>query len=319
MGGGRMKKYILLVKGIVMSRFFYIILTIIISGCGNTENIGHAENTGKTDKAGKTDKSPFVSENFIEGASEVLKEDTTYYGVGHFVASPIKISKKGWIFDTYEAEVNMGAFGEKLIGSTTPVSIEEDDVAQEFETLDQDTLYVFKYEYPHKLNPEIEDTHLLIRSWEPLNTNISLEFSGVESYVEKSGSYSEGIRQGKVIQVERWGYWDIDCSVTILMGGVKQVEGTSMTMDWMSLLEGEFPFRFQSTEKTTENNIIMNTYSEEACVFAEKALKAGVNVSFLYSQDYIEWWDRYDRILHLITTLSPSDVKQILKRKKKNQ
>ena len=305
-----------------MSKFlFYIILIVIASGCGNIGNPDNIVdgNIDDTSNAENTNKNLFGSENFVEGALDVLKEGTEYYGVGHFVARPIKVSKKGLLFKTYEVEVTVGAFGEQLIGNTIEASIEEDAVAEEFEKLDQDTLYVFKYEYPHMFNPEIESTHTHIRSWEPLNTNISFDFSGVESYKEKSGSYSEGIRQGKVVQVERWGYWDIDCSVTMLLGGVKQTREKTWTMDWVSLLEGEFPFRFQSAEKAHDNTVTMNTYSEEACTFAEQALRAGVDVSFLYSQDYVEVWDEYDRVLHIITILSPSDLKQVANKKKKDQ
>ena len=212
----------------------------------------------------KNRESDAVPEGFIEGKNEVVKRDTDYYGVGYVVGKPIKISSSGFIFKTNEIEINVGAFGGDFIGNTVTFSIEDDNLAREFDQLDRNTLYVFKYEYPHRFNPEIESTHRHIRSWETLNSNVNFEHKGVESYREKKGGYSAGTRQGKVVNVERWGYWDIDCSIVILMGGIR---------------------------KGSENSITMNTYSEEACAFTEKALKAGVYVSFEYSQDYIEFWD----------------------------
>ena len=225
---------------------------------------------------------PGSSGDVIEGTSEVVKKNTDYYGVGYVIGKPIKSSKRGLIFKTNEVEINVGAFGGDLIGITDTFSIEKDDLARQFDQLDRNTLYVFKFEYPHRLNPEIEDTHYHIRSWEKMNPNVQFKHRGVESYREKKGGYSSGIRQGKVISVHRWGYWDIDCSVRILMGGFKTTGVAKNT-------------------STTENVTKMNTYSEEACAFAEKALKAGVYVAFEYSEDYVEIWDRTAHILHKIS------------------
>ena len=246
----------------IMKFFFLILIVLTVAGC--------------SDSSPKPQASPQTPEGLIKGSSQVVKEGTDYYGVGYVVGKPIKGSSRGFIFKTNEVEINMGAFGGDFVGNTISASIEDDALAEQFNQLDRNTLYVFKFEYPHALNPEIESTHYHIRSWEPLNPNIKFEHKGVESFMEKTGGYSDGIRQGKVIFVERWGLWDIDCSITILMGGLKSGE---------------------------ENSITMNTYSEESCTFAEKALKAGVYVAFEYSQDYVEIWDQTTHILHKITLI----------------
>ena len=258
-----------------MSRMFFYFFTVLImiaSGCG--------DDTEKSDGSASADPS-LSSLNLTKGISEVVKTGTDFYGVGYFTAKPVKSTEKGFVFKTYEVEVNVGAFGGGFIGNIMEASIEDDAVHRAFNELDRNVLYVFRYEYPHRLNPEIESTHTLIRSWEPLKSEISFESNGVESYREKKGPYSEGVRQGKVVQVERWGMWDIDCSVKIAMGGIRR------------------------ERKSSENTITMNTYSEESCAFAEEALKAGVDISFLYSEDYVENWDKHPHILHIITTLKP--------------
>ena len=91
------------------------------------------------------------NEIYIEGTSEVVKENTDYYGVGYLVGKPIKGSSKGTIFKTNEVEINMGAFGGDFIGNTVYASIEDDAIAKEFNQLDRNTLYVFKFEYVHKI------------------------------------------------------------------------------------------------------------------------------------------------------------------------
>lgn len=254
-----------------MNLFFFIFLALIAVGCSDSDSPDPIDVV--------KEPSLQTEDGLIKGISEVVKKGTNYYGVGHLVGKPIKSSTSGLLFKTNEVEINMGAFGGDFIGNTLSASIEDNTVAVEFDQLDRNTLYIFKFEYPHKLNPEIESTNYYIRSWEPLNPNLKFEHKGVESRQEKEGGYSEGIRQGKVIFVERWGLWDIDCSVTILMGGLRSGE---------------------------ENSIIMNTYSEESCAFAEKALRAGAYVTVEYSQDYVEVWDRVTRILHKITLIEES-------------
>lgn len=231
----------------------------------------------------KTEEPVIDSTGLMEGVSPVTK-NSDYYGVGFIIGKPVKVSHRGIIWKTHEVQINVGAFGDgqetagnNYIGQIEEASIEEDDLADQFAKLDQTQLYVFKYEWPHKLNPEIESTHYHIRSWEPVSQNMNFSHRGVSSYLEKEGGYSSGVRQGKVVQTERWGYWDIDCTVTIKVGGLS---------------------------RGTENHVEMNTYSEESCAFAEQALKAGVDVEFEYSEDLIEVWDRAKRILHKMTILN---------------
>ena len=267
-----------------MSFIFFLMIALL--GCSKNEP--------------QSNTTDFENLSFIKGSSEVLKQNTNYYGVGYAVGKPIKVSSKGLIFNTNEVEVNVGAFGGDYVGNTTKLSIEEDATAREFEKLDRNTLYVFKYEYAHPLNPEIEDTHFHIRSWEPVNKDVSFEYRGVTSQVEKKGRYSKGVRHGKVVQVERWGYLDIDCTVSVALGGISVERYTSANID----TGGQIGLGINTV--TTENSITMNTYSEESCAFAEKALKAGVDVSVHYSEDYIEIWDRVNHILHTIELMDSS-------------
>ena len=235
---------------------------------------------GITACGGKKGSPTVQSEDIIEGTSPVVKK-SDYYKSGILIGKPVKISSSGLIFKTNEAEINMGAFGGNYIGNILRVSIEEDGLAKKFEALDSKKLYIFKFEVPHALNPEIESTHYHIRSWEPFTENTELPHRGVRSYLEKKGGFSSGKRRGKVTSVIRWGLLDIDCTVNIKIGG----------------LGGG------STRSESENTVSMNTYSEESCAFSEQALRAGVDVEFEYSQDYIEVWDGASRILHVIRAL----------------
>lgn len=259
-------------------RYLVCLLLFVVISCGGDKNVGNKPIIG--------------DEGLLEGVSPVTKE-SDYYGVGFIIGKPVKVSQRGWIWKTNEAQVNVGAFGENYIGHIQLVSIEDDELATQFGELDQNQLYVFKYEYPHALNPEIEDTHYHIRSWEPFSQNVQLSHRGVSSYLEKEGDYSSGIRQGRVVEVERWGYWDIDCSVSIKVGGLGRVDSGLV----------------RSSETTgvspqAENVVAMNVYSEEACNFAEEVLKAGVDVEFEYSEDMVEVWDLVNRVLHKMTILN---------------
>ena len=257
----------------MMYRYLMCLLLMVVVACGDKKAEDQVEAGGPSVGVGGAD--------LLEGVSPVTK-NSDYYGVGYIIGKPVKVSQRGFIWKTNEVQINVGSFGDQTvesnyIGQIETASIEEDDLADQFAQLDQTQLYVFKYEWPHMLNPEIEDTHLHIRSWEPVSQNMQFSHQGVSSYLEKEGSYSSGVRQGKVVEVERWGYWDIDCSVTVKVGGLT---------------------------RGTENHVKMNTYSEESCAFSEQALKAGVNVEIEYSEDYFEMWDKTKRILHKMTILN---------------
>ncbi|MDE0151149.1 MAG: hypothetical protein OXK80_01455 [Bdellovibrionales bacterium] len=262
----------------MVCRYLMCLFLFVIISCGGDKTVENEPTIGE--------------EGLLEGVSPVTKE-SDYYGVGFTIGKPVKVSQRGWIWKTNEAQINVGAFGDNYIGHIQLVSIEDDGLASQFEQLDQTQLYVFKYEYPHALNPEIEDTHYHIRSWEPFSPqNVQLSYRGVSSYLEKKGPYSSGTRQGRVIEVERWGYWDIDCSVTIKVGG--------MGLRDAGLGRGS---EAGADASGKENSVYMNTYSEESCDFAEQVLKAGVDVEFEYSEDYVEIWDLTSRVLHKITVL----------------
>ena len=209
----------------------------------------------------------------IEGKTPV-KTASRFHGMGLFVGRPLE-SYISFTFDTLEAQIDVGSFHNSFyIGNSMKVSMESEAVFNQFKQLDKNQTYVFRFEKPYKLNPEIEKTHWLIRSIEPLQPDTKFEYRGVKkaSEIEKTGNYSKGKKSGKIVGVKRWGFWDIDCSVELSMGALSKGDSSMFHLN---------------------HSIVLNVYSEEGCIFAEKALISGRDVIIKYTEDYYEWWDDY--------------------------
>ena len=239
----------------------------------------------------------------IHGATSV-KKSSKFHASGMFFGRPIKTSERGFIWDTWEAQINVGSIQNTFhLGKLIDVSIESKEVFDKFDSLDSDQTYVFHYEQPFWMNPEIEETHFLIRDIEPLSPSMAFTFDGVikASEIEKTGGYSSGERPGKIVLVRRWGFLDVDCSVELNMGdlGITTPEAALVNPN----LQGggaNVESSGQSTMLGLKNSIVFNVYSEEGCAFAEQALKAGRDVVIHYTEDHAEWWDKYARIINEI-------------------
>ena len=238
----------------------------------------------------------------IEGKTPV-KKNSKFHGAGLFVGRPIKTSERGILFDTYEAQISVGSFQNSFyLGGLLDVSMESEAVFNQFDELDTNETYVFRFERPYGLNPEIEETHWLIRSIEPLQPDTKFEYRGVTkaSEIEKSGNYSHGDRPGKIIAVKRWGFFDIDCSVELNMGALGMTVPESALAAQIQASQGNIENLGTSTMLGLNNSIVFNVYSEEGCAFAEQALISGRDVTIEYTEDHIEWWDEYSRVVHEI-------------------
>ena len=237
-----------------------------------------------------------------EGKTPV-KKDSKFHGAGLFIGRPIKTSERGLIWNTYEAQISAGSFQNSFyLGNLMDVSMESKDVFNLFDQLDTNQTYVFRFEKPYGLNPEIEETHWLIRSIEPLKPEVQFDYTGVTkaSEIEKSGNYSHGDRPGKIVAVKRWGFFDIDCSIELNMGGLGITVPESALAAQIQASQGNVENLGTSTMLGLKNSIVFNVYSEEGCAFAEKALISGRDVIIEYTEDHWEWWDDYSRVAHEI-------------------
>lgn len=273
----------------------FILSLFYLMGCKQD-----GSNANRSDSDGSA---PPIPGNVIEGRNPVEK-NSDFHSSGMFIGRPIKTSKRGILWKTWEARVNAGSVQNSFyLGTSMEVSIESEDVYNKFDSLDSDQTYVFRYEQPFWMNPEIEETHYMIRSIEPMQANMAFEAAGVTkaSAIEKEGGYSRGDRPGKIVLVRRWGFWDIDCSVELNMGNLGMTTPESALVN-PNLQGGGANVENQgiSTILGLTNSIVFNVYSEEGCAFAEKALMSGRDVIIKYSEDHIEMWDKYNRVIEEI-------------------
>ena len=276
-----------------MKWFLMFAILVFLAGCN------------KDEKTKTKTETPVISDRpeggqVIHGKTSV-KKSSDFHGSGVFFGRPIKTSERGFIWNTWEAQINVGSIQNTFyLGKLIDVSIESKEVFDKFDSLDSNQTYVFHYEQPFWMNPEIEETHYLIRKIEPLSPNMDFTYDGVikASEIEKTGGYSSGERPGKIILVRRWGFFDIDCSVELNMGnlGITTPESALVNPN----LQGggaNVENSGQSTILGLINSITFNVYSEEGCAFAEQALKAGRDVVIHYTEDHAEFWDKYSRII----------------------
>lgn len=275
-------------------KYFILFLFLFLTGCGKNQD---EKNQNKKDQ--KEVKEISTSEGKMIVGTNPVQKNSEFHASGIFFGRPIKTSKRGIIWDTYEARVNAGSIQNSFyLGISREVSMESEELFNQFNSLDSDTTYIFHYEQPHWINPEIEETHLMIRKIEPMSPELPFEFTGVTkaSEIEKTGRYSTGERSGKIVLVKRWGVWDIDCSVELNMANLGITTPESALVN-PNLQGGGANIEGWSSIIGLNNSIVFSVYSEEGCSFAEKALKSGRDVVIHYSEDVIEWWDKYSRII----------------------
>ena len=282
-----------------MRFIMFAFLSILLTGCGSQTKETEGENS--------------LPSEMIEGKTPV-KKSSEYHGEGLFIGRPIKASERGILFDTYEAQVSVGSFQKSFyLGNLMDVSMESESVFNQFDQLDPNQTYIFKFERPYGLVPELEETHWLIRSIEPLQPDIKFEYRGVTkaSEIEKSGNYSHGDRPGKIVAVKRWGFFDVDCSIELNMGALGMTVPTADLAAKIQASQGNVEDQGHSTMLGLKNSIVFNVYSEEGCAFAEKALVSGRDVIIDYTEDHIEWWDDYARVAHEIRLAEGSSQPQL--------
>lgn len=216
------------------------------------------------------------------------------YGGGVLLGRPVKFSYKGIVFNTYELEINQGAFEDSslYIGAVISASTDRADVFEKFKTLDQSKQYVFEYKYIHPFNPEIENSHLqIIAVYTPEEFLASRGIKEVpQSLITKrkyQGSVSDGSdndRTGRVVDVERYGMVDDFCTIELNLGGVRESGGSG----------------------SSEALLVLTVLDDDVCTYAENIMPLGLDVHVNYSEDFWEVWNPTSRFANGITLTIPT-------------
>ncbi len=86
-------------------------------------------------------------------AAPVKRPYHGFYASGTLIGKPLKVSKSGLMFKTWEVDIQMGEFADasKYLSTPWSMSIEEDrmDLVEKFNKLDKTKNYLFVYKYPH--------------------------------------------------------------------------------------------------------------------------------------------------------------------------
>jgi hypothetical protein len=222
----------------------------------------------------------------------VRANDKNEYGGGIIIGRPVKASLKGLIWKTYELEINQGGFKDSnaYLGAIVHLSTDSKEIFDKFQTLDPEKSYIFKYKHIHPLNPEVEDSHLQV-----------VGFSIPEDYLKQRGltalpvqirsgdshqsTYSSGIRRGRIVDVERYGYFGNFCSFELNVGGLQQdAEG-----------------------KSSEALMTFTVLDEDVSLYLESAIALGQDIEVAYVQDFIEFWQPSDYFCKGLKLLARSE------------
>ncbi len=221
--------------------------------------------------------------------ADVQEGPSGFYGSGYIVGRPAKASSRGMIFNTWELNINMGAFEEESTfpGTIIHCSTDVKSVFNSFNGLDEKKLYVFEYKYVNAFNPEIEDSHLQITAvYTPdeflTKKGVTEMPKGISTGDTHSGPYSDGTRTGKIVQVSRYGFFQNFCSFELRVGGLG--EGSSITF---------------------------SVIDEEVCTYLENAIALGLDVRVDYVQDLIELWQPSSYFCKGVQCILPENSKSL--------
>jgi hypothetical protein len=217
-----------------------------------------------------------ITQVVINGRGDEIRANTQgdNYGGGYMIGRPVKASLRGLFFKTYEFQVNQGGFEDTnlFIGSVVNCSTDDRAIFRKFQTLDAEKMYVFEYKHINPLNPEIEDSHYqVIAIYTPeeflSRRNVAAIPVEIRSGDTQEGSLSDGVRQGRIVDVERYGFFANFCSFELNIGGLqKNADGSGEALIELTVLD------------------------EEVCKYLEDAIALGGDVEVTYVQDFIEVW-----------------------------
>jgi hypothetical protein len=223
----------------------------------------------------------------------VLENDGEYYGKGFLLGRPVKASLTGIIFKTYELIINEGGFTDNnlYLGSNTDMSTDSKAVFDKFQKLDANQMYVFEYIHKSGWNPEIENSNYQVTAIYSQAEFIAkygkVKSKGVTSGKPFNGSQGDGVRRGRVTDIERTGFFGNFCMFELNTGGLKSSGGESL--------------------------MVFTVMDEEVCKWIEQAMVEGRDIEVDYVQDIIEAWQPSDYFANGVKfAASPVQVSPVL-------
>src|SRR3989338_1653148 len=274
-------------------KIVYIFLTfiLVLYGCGSADQSGSSNDFTTNSTAALNGVTPTSAEGPLKDIYEdepIKRHTSRYYSGGRLMGTPIKASLKRafstlLLAQTYEFEINFGnvVSNNTYLGTLLSVSSESKNIFDQFKKLSRNEMYIFEYEYPFALNPEIEHTHYLITKIIPVKADFNQ--SGLPQNIQpqeyRRGSYSEEAgRVGRIINVERrgWGYFEPTCNITLNHGALSSNSGSS----------------------SREHRENFSVYGEKACRWSELVMEYDVDVNIEYSEQYIELFHSNAKVVH---------------------
>jgi hypothetical protein len=222
-----------------------------------------------------------LSPETLQGEGNDIKENKTgFYGGGFIIGRPVKGSEKGFFFNTTELNIMQGGFKDTnfYLGSIVHMSTDKRSIFDKFQTLDTEKQYIFEYKHVGWINPEIEDSHLqVIGIYTPAEflakRNAMKIPATAKSGDNHHGPYGDGARKGRIVDIERFGFWQNFCAFELNVGGLTSAgEGGSV-----------------------EAIVDFAVIDEDLCKWIENAIALGVDVEVDYTEDNIELWQPSSR------------------------
>lgn len=216
-----------------------------------------------------------------------IESSGRYWSGGMFIARPLKAAAdQGFLplLGTKEFEISYGAIPghDKYVGTNKHVSSKSRSVLEKFQSLDMNKSYIFVYEYPFYLNPVWNDTHTLITEIREMKTPSKEMMRRIEGDQRRVGRYNpHSERNGVLVEVERWGFINVTCTVTLHQGGVASGKNSPF-LDFV-------------------------LYGEKNCAAAEALMAYGIESKVSYSQDAIEIWHANRRIIKSIDVVEEAE------------
>lgn len=209
-----------------------------------------------------------TTEEILTSGGSIRGNASPFYGHGYLIGRGRRAALDGIAFSTWELELVQGGFTDAshYIGSHVHLSTESEEVFEKAKALERHKLYVFEYIQKNAFDPELENApRHVIHIFTPDEFLEKLKVESLPSQVTARfpfhGSKANDARKiGRVVNIERYGFWDNFCVFDLDTGGLGRNEKQFSVLD------------------------------EELCHYSEKILALGRDVEVRYSTDEIEFW-----------------------------
>lgn len=229
-----------------------------------------------------------ISSNVQQSSGLAIKKSEMGHAGGYLIGSPLKSMLKGGSDTNISVlQISLGGPSTPDFYSGTPVLATTDqlEIAQRFQELVPNEMYIFEYKYISGSNFGVEGApyqvtgiHTLDEFVEKRSVNeISNE---IRSGDKHKGKYAQGVRNGRIRSVMRTGRLDTFCSIELNVGG---------------LTDGK------------DAAIQLTVLDEEVCAYAENTIALNADVAVSFEQDYMETWNPSSLYCKGIKILAPKE------------